>query len=345
MNPLLSRRDIEALSAYLDGELDSRERARVEILLNEDPEMREALNTLQQTRALVRSLPKVKAPRNFTLSPDMVGQQDYVVHGGGLGLTMRWASAIASILLVLVFVGDVLTGGLRGAGSQPVASMLNADTAAVQEMQAAEPVEIEAADEADGQAFAEKSGEAPLPGDEIEAPEMAAEPDDEEPLMMEAAPEAEVEEEIYGTAPEEAFEADEATAEESDQPSENAAAEMAPQPTATAAADTERVIPTDLPENAGGGLPETEIQPEPQATPTMAGTLPPPAPADAQAEAFVATQTSAEEQAEDTGAAETDLGEAPPVRRISTLRIIEIVLLLAALGSGITAFIFRRRSL
>jgi hypothetical protein len=87
-------------------------------------------------------------------------------------------------------------------------------------------------------------------------------------------------------------------------------------------------------------LTETEIQPKPQATPTLAGTLPPPPQA--------TLDVAAEEQVEDTDMAATPLAEeppAPPARRISALRIIEIVLLLAAIGSGITAFIFRRRSL
>jgi anti-sigma factor RsiW len=349
MNPLLSRRDIEALSAYLDGELDSRERARVEILLNEDPEMREALNTLQQTRALVRSLPKVKVPRNFSLTPEMVGQEDYVVRGSGLGLTMRWASAVASILLVLVFVGDLLSGGLGATRSQPLAGVLNSNDAAVPEMQAAAPAFTEemSADEAAEEAFAEKSGEAPLPDEELEAEDMvAAEPVEEEPMAMEAAPaEEEAGEETFAFEAEEAPEAEEALEEEAEAPAPagETEADMAPQVTATAA-DTERISATE---------PEIEAPPAPQATPTAMATQPsPPQPTatqqalPTQAPTLIPTETFGE-QAGGAMPEDTDMREEPPqppTSGISTLRVIEIVLLLAALGSGITAFVLRRRS-
>lgn len=69
----MNRKDIELLSAYLDGELKSSDSLRLETRLNTDPELASVLNDLRATRALLRRLPSRKAPRNFTLTRKMVG--------------------------------------------------------------------------------------------------------------------------------------------------------------------------------------------------------------------------------------------------------------------------------
>jgi len=70
----MNRRDIEKLSAYLDGELKSSESTRLEARLKTDPELASVINDLRTTRTLLRKLPSRKAPRNFTLTRKMVGQ-------------------------------------------------------------------------------------------------------------------------------------------------------------------------------------------------------------------------------------------------------------------------------
>ncbi|HEY5728478.1 MAG TPA: hypothetical protein VIS72_00395 [Anaerolineales bacterium] len=70
----MNRRDIELLSAYLDGELKSSDSTRLESRLKTDPELASVLNDLRATRTLLRKLPQRKAPRNFTLTRKMVGQ-------------------------------------------------------------------------------------------------------------------------------------------------------------------------------------------------------------------------------------------------------------------------------
>lgn len=69
----MNRRDLELLSAYLDGELKPAEYTRLESRLQTDPELVSALNDLRATRTLLRKLPSRKAPRNFTLTRKMVG--------------------------------------------------------------------------------------------------------------------------------------------------------------------------------------------------------------------------------------------------------------------------------
>lgn len=67
-NPL-SERDLELLSAYLDGELTDREQEIIEQRLAQDVRLRATLDDLRETVDLVGSLPALKAPRNFTLDP------------------------------------------------------------------------------------------------------------------------------------------------------------------------------------------------------------------------------------------------------------------------------------
>ncbi len=64
--------DTEQLSAYIDGELPTRERAVLEARLLTEPALRRELESLRATSALLRDLPPMTAPRSFTLSPEML---------------------------------------------------------------------------------------------------------------------------------------------------------------------------------------------------------------------------------------------------------------------------------
>lgn len=70
-----SERDPELLSAYLDGELTDREREDLEQRLAQETPLRTELEALRATVALVRDLPRLKAPRNFTLDPAVYGHR------------------------------------------------------------------------------------------------------------------------------------------------------------------------------------------------------------------------------------------------------------------------------
>ena len=64
-------RDIETLSAYIDGQLNAADAARLETRLKTDPELASVMNDLRAARGILRKLPARKAPRNFTLTrPD-----------------------------------------------------------------------------------------------------------------------------------------------------------------------------------------------------------------------------------------------------------------------------------
>lgn len=69
----LNDRNVEQLSAYLDGALSERERATLEARLQAEPALRAELDSLRQTVALVRGLPRLRAPRSFALTPEQAG--------------------------------------------------------------------------------------------------------------------------------------------------------------------------------------------------------------------------------------------------------------------------------
>lgn len=66
----MTERDYELLSAYLDNQLEADERAALEARLRIDAGLRRELAALRQTVALVKALPPVRAPRDFTLTPE-----------------------------------------------------------------------------------------------------------------------------------------------------------------------------------------------------------------------------------------------------------------------------------
>jgi anti-sigma factor RsiW len=102
--------DWETLSAYLDNELSARERTQLETRLKKEPDLGQALNELRQVRNTLRSQPRLRAPRNFTLTPQMAGVRPGA-RPGGLFLppaypVLRLASVLATIFFVLISAGS-----------------------------------------------------------------------------------------------------------------------------------------------------------------------------------------------------------------------------------------------
>jgi len=100
----ITPRDIELLCAYLDNELRPAERARLETRLQSEPTLTKEMEGLRRTRAMLRSLPLRRAPRNFTLTPAMVGATRRHSWQPVFGM----ASALAVVLLVLVLLSDFI---------------------------------------------------------------------------------------------------------------------------------------------------------------------------------------------------------------------------------------------
>ncbi len=107
----LSPRDWEALSAYLDDALPPRERARLEARLAQEASLAQALAELQALRTALRDLPKPRAPRNFTLTPEAVTPRRRWMWG--------WAVALGVMMAVGVLVARWGMGGLRPMAAAP----------------------------------------------------------------------------------------------------------------------------------------------------------------------------------------------------------------------------------
>lgn len=106
MTTKISPREWEAISAYLDGQLAQKERSRLESRMQSRPELRAALEDMRRTRTILRSQTRLRAPRNFTLTPQMAGVKSRPRSYPAL----RLASALASVVLVLVLIGDFFSG-------------------------------------------------------------------------------------------------------------------------------------------------------------------------------------------------------------------------------------------
>jgi hypothetical protein len=113
MNGKVSLRDYEALSAYLDGSLEERNLVRLEKRLQVEENLKQELETLRRTRLILRSQPRLRAPRNFTLTPQMAGVRQQARIYMGAFSALRLASVLATIFLVLVMAGDLIGSSMK----------------------------------------------------------------------------------------------------------------------------------------------------------------------------------------------------------------------------------------
>jgi hypothetical protein len=118
------RRD-ELLSAYLDGQLGARERARLEARLAADPALRAELEALRRTVVLVHDLPSVPIPRNFILAQTMAARprpaRPWRPRRAWAAPFLTAATAVVSLMFVVVLAGDLLLSGVGQVGFAPAA--------------------------------------------------------------------------------------------------------------------------------------------------------------------------------------------------------------------------------
>jgi anti-sigma factor RsiW len=169
----MKRRDLELLSAYLDGELKQSDSTKLENRLKTDPELASVLTDLRATRTLLRRLPSRKAPRNFTLTRKMAGQNPPLPRSYP---AFRFATALATLLFFftigLNFVGAQLAAepqafGMGGGGSGGV-EFYAEESAPALEAPAAEPASTEpATGDQPSTSLAPQGTEIPPAGDEM----------------------------------------------------------------------------------------------------------------------------------------------------------------------------------
>jgi len=98
----ISRRDWQLLSEYIDGELSERKRIRLESRLDSERGLRTALRRIKKTRRILRTAPRLSAPKDFVLTPDMLPQRQKE----SFFPVLRLATVLVSVLLVAVLVLD-----------------------------------------------------------------------------------------------------------------------------------------------------------------------------------------------------------------------------------------------
>ena len=137
MRAQLSMRDYENLSAYLDGQLSNSEKLRLEARMLANPELRSVLDEMSRTRALLRSAPRRRAPRNFTLSPAQAGLRAKPRSFFDFFPVLSFTSALAILALVFSLMlgpgGTPLSPVPELAAPAPLAQDAAAPEAAQQE--------------------------------------------------------------------------------------------------------------------------------------------------------------------------------------------------------------------
>ena len=108
----LPPRDLERLSAYLDGDLRSQEAENLKARLGREPELRQAFDELQQVVSAVRGLPQMRVPRNFALRP-----ADSARPASRAFPYLRFATVLATALFVLTTGLRTLTSGSFSMGA------------------------------------------------------------------------------------------------------------------------------------------------------------------------------------------------------------------------------------
>jgi hypothetical protein len=102
MKKNITSRDYELISAYLDNQQGSKERALFEARLKTDFELRKELQEISKTRLLVRRLPRLRAPHNYYVKAEATRARPTLRLAPVFGIV----SAVASVLLALVIFGS-----------------------------------------------------------------------------------------------------------------------------------------------------------------------------------------------------------------------------------------------
>lgn len=167
------------LAAYLDGRLDARQRARIERHLAECSACRAELAELRQTVSLLKQLPLLPVPRNFTLPASAQAQRRSFVRWNAAFGALRGATVAVALALFLFASGDLLfsVGVLRQGREAPSPQAMMAPQAASEvepTAPAAAPLAVELAEQAEP-AFGALAATAPEEAvAEAEQPQMLA---------------------------------------------------------------------------------------------------------------------------------------------------------------------------
>jgi anti-sigma factor RsiW len=98
----------DLLSAYLDNQVAAAERDRIEGHLRACETCQRELDTLRQTVAMLRAMPRVPVPRAFTLSEVQVGIRRPAARPAWYGGALRGLAAVTAMVLVALVATTLL---------------------------------------------------------------------------------------------------------------------------------------------------------------------------------------------------------------------------------------------
>lgn len=119
MTKQISFRDVEKLSAYLDGQLSQADTTRLESRIQSTPELAAVLDDLRAARSILRRTPHRRAPRNFMLTPRMAGIRPPIPRAVP---ALSWASVVAVVMFVCTLGGNLVGQFSFGAGAPMMAA-------------------------------------------------------------------------------------------------------------------------------------------------------------------------------------------------------------------------------
>ena len=121
MNPRapFDPRLLEALSAYLDGQLAGAEKAALEDRLSREEDLRRHLAELRAVRDSLRALPPIKPPRALTLSRAQAGEPVRRFEWFSSG-RLALGSALAALAFAVVFSANLFSQGLTLGAAAPM---------------------------------------------------------------------------------------------------------------------------------------------------------------------------------------------------------------------------------
>ena len=112
----------EALNAYLDNALTSKEKQRFEQHLAQNPDLQAQLSQIRSLKQQMRGLPQRRVPRNFMLDPQKYGrpQSAFLIQAYPF---LRTATALTAFFFVFAIAATIFLGGLNSESVAETASM------------------------------------------------------------------------------------------------------------------------------------------------------------------------------------------------------------------------------
>lgn len=110
--------DVEKLSTYLDSQLSKAACARLESRLESEPQLQAILKELKQARSVIKKTPSQHVPRNFYLTPKMVGMRPPLPRSVPV---FRFASVTAAVILFFSFAVNFINPIIAAQINNPIA--------------------------------------------------------------------------------------------------------------------------------------------------------------------------------------------------------------------------------